>query len=284
MRNDILHEPFELVLREFLDVCPRGQHAHNFFELVYIVAGTGKQVINQTEVDYQTGHLFLLAPDDLHSFNIDTPTRFFFIRFNPVYIHSDARHKDLVRQLEALLRNAGCEPGNIIKKPADIRLVQSIMEAIIAEYADNGLYHTELTRLLIYTLLLVIARNIVLPVTTAIDESSDQKIADILRYIQTNIHDPEKLRIERVSAHFGISETYLGRYFRKHAGESYQQYISQYKFKLIENRLLHGNMRINEIADEFGFTDNSHFNRMFKKYKGMNPSEFRKEAYSRVVR
>jgi AraC-like DNA-binding protein len=35
-------------------------------------------------------------------------------------------------------------------------------------------------------------------------------------------------------------------------------------------------MRINEIAHEFNFTDESHLNRLFKKYKGMNPTEFRK--------
>ncbi|MHA4808408.1 helix-turn-helix domain-containing protein [Flavitalea flava] len=81
-----------------------------------------------------------------------------------------------------------------------------------------------------------------------------------------------------ISQRFAISETYLGRYFKKHFNETYQQYIMQYKFKLIENRLLHSNMRINEIADEFGFTDKSHFNRMFKKHSGMSPSAFKKPA------
>ncbi|MEO5889419.1 MAG: helix-turn-helix domain-containing protein [Ferruginibacter sp.] len=55
-----------------------------------------------------------------------------------------------------------------------------------------------------------------------------------------------------------------------------QQYISNYKLRLIETSLLHSDMRINEIAYELNFTDESHLNRIFKKYKGVSPSEFRK--------
>ena len=48
------------------------------------------------------------------------------------------------------------------------------------------------------------------------------------------------------------------------------------KTKLIEHRLQFSEKRINEIAYEFGFTDESHFNKFFRKQKGYSPSEFRK--------
>ena len=51
-----------------------------------------------------------------------------------------------------------------------------------------------------------------------------------------------------------------------------QQYIIKYKLKLVENRLLHSEMRINEIAAELGFTDESHLNKLFKNiFKGVIP-------------
>lgn len=46
--------------------------------------------------------------------------------------------------------------------------------------------------------------------------------------------------------------------------------------KMVESRLLHSDMRINEIVEELGFTDESHLNRLFKKYKDVSPTEFRK--------
>jgi YesN/AraC family two-component response regulator len=70
----------------------------------------------------------------------------------------------------------------------------------------------------------------------------------------------------------------MGEYFKKQTGETFQQYINSYRMKLIETRLVYTNFRLNEIVNEFGLTDVSHLNKLFKNHKGMNPSEFRKLA------
>jgi AraC family L-rhamnose operon transcriptional activator RhaR len=128
-------------------------------------------------------------------------------------------------------------------------------------------------------LLVIVARNVMLSLPEKINDQSDQKVIQILQYVQANIYNPEKLRGEHIGTKFGISESYLGRFFRKHTNETLQQYQTTYKLNLIENRLLHTHMRINEIADEFGFTDKSHLNNMFKKHRGFSPSEYRKMFY-----
>lgn len=47
--------------------------------------------------------------------------------------------------------------------------------------------------------------------------------------------------------------------------------------QMVESRLLHSEMRISEIVEELGFTDESHLNKLFKKYKDCNPTDFRKK-------
>ena len=56
-----------------------------------------------------------------------------------------------------------------------------------------------------------------------------------------------------------------------------QQYILNYKMKMVESRLLHTDMRINEIVEELGFTDERQLNRPFGKFKGISPTELRKQ-------
>lgn len=275
MIRDHLREPFELVLREYMDICPRGRHTHTFFELIYIVDGTGKQYINEVELEYTPGNLFLVAPNDTHVFKIEQQSRFFFIRFNNVFVQASKKDQELVQRLEMILQNARHEPGCILRSEADKIAVNHLMEILLREHLNRDLYHKELVEQLVNTLLVIIARNISQGFPLAIDETSETKAVDILQYIQSNIYYPEKLRAEVIGAHFGISKTYLGRYFKKHANETLQDYILKYKLKLVETRLLHSHMRVSEIADEFGFTDKSHLNRMFKKYRGMNPTEFK---------
>jgi len=48
--------------------------------------------------------------------------------------------------------------------------------------------------------------------------------------------------------------------------------------KLIETRLRYTDLQINEMVYEFGFSDASHLNKQFKKYAGMNPTEYRKSV------
>ncbi|RFS26350.1 AraC family transcriptional regulator [Chitinophaga silvatica] len=84
------------------------------------------------------------------------------------------------------------------------------------------------------------------------------------------------MRTDAISNQFGVSEHYVGKYFKKHTNEMMQQFIMNYKLKMIEHRLLHSDMRISEMVVELGFTDESHLNRFFKKQKGMSPTAFRK--------
>ncbi|WP_316779579.1 AraC family transcriptional regulator [Pedobacter antarcticus] len=275
MHKENIYEPFEIVFKE-LNECPKKAHEHNFFELVYIVSGTGQQCINKNKFPYHKGHLFLITPDDCHSFEIDETTQFLFIRFNNIYIKNSALQPDNIQKLEFILQHANHQPGCILTNQVDKTLVEPIINALIREYVNRDLYNKELIRQLVNTLIIIVARNIAKTLPEKINEQSEEKAMDILQYIQSNIYNPERLTAEHLGITFGISESYLGRYFKKHANETLQDYLMQYKLKLIENRLLHSDMRIGEIAREFGFTDDSHLNRIFKKHRSASPSHFRK--------
>ena len=277
MKKENLHKPFEIIYQE-LDESPLLQeHEHSFFELVYIVSGSGLQCINNNVFDYHNGHLFLITPQDCHSFDVKETTKFFFIKFNDIYIKSNMLHSDNIQRLEFILDNANHKPGCILRNQSDKNLVRPLIEAILREHINKDLYNHELITQLVNTLIIVVARNIAKILPEKVNSCSEARTLDILQYIQSNIYYPEKLRAKTVADHFGISEFYLGRYFKKHTNETMQQYIINYRLKLIEARLLFSDLRINEIAFELGFTDESHMNKLFRKYRGISPSEFRQK-------
>lgn len=279
MIKETLHEPYEIVYQKF-DECPKYGHKHLFFELVYVLSGSGKQCINNNKFDYHAGHMFLITPDDCHSFDIENTTEFFFLRFGNVYLRSKDFHTDDVKRLEYILQNASHQPGCILKNFSDKPLVKSLIEAMIAEYVNRDLYNKELITKMVDTMIVLVARNIAKYLPAGIKEDSEQKTLDLLNYIQANIYNPEKLRAEKLCAEFGISENYFGKYFKKQTKETLQQYIANLRIKLIEARLRFSDMRINEIAFELGFTDESHLNKFFKSHKGMSLKTFRSSVAS----
>ena len=48
MKKENLHQPFEISVKE-LEESPLKEHEHTFFELVYILSGTGLQCINNNK-------------------------------------------------------------------------------------------------------------------------------------------------------------------------------------------------------------------------------------------
>jgi AraC-like DNA-binding protein len=277
-----LHEPFEIFYKE-LDECPKPEHQHSFFELIYIVSGNGVQWINQNKFNYHEGHMFLITPQDTHSFEVASTTKFFFIRFNDIYIKTTQslaggyQRNELLQRLEFILQNANHQPGCILKNQSDKSIVRPLVEAIIREYVNRDLYNKELIQQFVNTMIIIVARNIAKYLPEQINESTEEKALDILQFIQQHIYYPEKIKAGYISQHFGISESYLGRYFKRHTNETMQEYITASRLKLVETRLLHSDMRMNEIANELSFTDESHLNRFFKKSKGMSLGEFRKK-------
>jgi AraC-like DNA-binding protein len=277
MRKENLYRPFEVDFK-VLEHFPRVTRSNNFFELIYIVDGTGVQFINKNKFNYRKGNLFLLTPQDTHSFEINTVTKFFFLRFNEYYVQNNAtKDKALVQRMEYILQNASHRPGCILKNKVDKPLIANLIESIIQEQTNQQIYCDTIITQIVNTIITIVARNIALKLPKNIKENTGETVLEILHYIQENIFDPKKLRAENLGLHFGISLSYLGRYFKKQTGDTLQQYISMYKIRLIEMRLLHSDMRINEIVNELNFADESHLNKIFKKYKGLSPTEYKKQ-------
>jgi len=276
MIKENLHEPFSIVYTTREEGGIRG-HQHNFFELVFIISGTGTQCINDSRHNYKPNHMFLITPDDCHSLEVSSTTAFFFLRFNNIYLNEGGLPYDNIQRLEFILQNANHRPGCILKNQPDKLLVRPMVEAIIREHENRDLYNHELIKQLVNTLIIVVARNISKYQQLEITEQTDDKALDILHYLQRHIYEPAKLRAEHISQEFNIAPAYLSRYFKQHTGETMQQYIAGYKTRLIQHRLQYSDKRITEIAGEFSFTDESHLNKFFKNQTGVSPKEYRKQ-------
>lgn len=282
-----LFQPFEIEYKE-LNECPMGIHRNTFFELIYIIHGEGMQHVNDNSFRYSGDHLFLVMPQDKHHFEVISTTTFLVVKFNDIYLKAQQakdRHSNLsdwIRNLEYIFQHYTHRPGCILHNAGDKPLVKAITDAIIHEHVNLQPFQQEVIQQLVNTLITIVARNVSMGISYRSQQPGDNIPQDIIHYIQQHIYCPEKLKAEHIAAHFNISLNYISEYFKKHTGENLLQYITNYKLRLVETRLQYSALRISEIAYELGFTDESHLNRTFRKYKGMSPSEFRKAARERI--
>ena len=87
-----LYRPAEILVREH-ERFPIGEHTHSFYELAYIVSGSGSFSMPEGvpgqwsgDISYGTGTLLLIPPERLHRFKVGTRSRYLFIRFTGSYV------------------------------------------------------------------------------------------------------------------------------------------------------------------------------------------------------
>ncbi|SDK02599.1 AraC-like ligand binding domain-containing protein [Catalinimonas alkaloidigena] len=254
-------------------------HNHNHFELIYIARGRGTHHINGLGNPYQRGDLFLLGPEDEHEFRIEERTRFIYFKFTRLYLQDSADLQLPVhwnRDVDHLLwtTQTQMKKCSLLRSEHDTQLAENLMEMISAEYQRQALHHQRMIFQLFSLLITLIKRNHVPPGTPPA-ESAPSETSEMLDYIERHIYEPSQLTLKSLADHFHYSPHYFGILFKNQVGTTLRDYVGHYRLKLIEQRLRYSHDSLKQIAAEFGFFDESHLNKFFKKSHGQNPSDFR---------
>lgn len=86
------------------------------------------------------------------------------------------------------------------------------------------------------------------------------------------------ISFSELAERFGFTPEYLGKIFKKYAGETPSKYLTKLRMNEAK-RLLLGNpeIEIQKIGEMVGYKDAFYFSRAFKSYTGIQPSEFRNQ-------
>ncbi|KAA3621651.1 MAG: AraC family transcriptional regulator [Bacteroidetes bacterium] len=105
-------------------------------------------------------------------------------------------------------------------------------------------------------------------------KAAQNKVSNITNYIMERLDKP--LPLEEI-AHFSkMTTTSFCRWFKNATGNSFVNYLNSARIEKACYELLHSDKRVSEIAYSTGFETVGHFNRTFKKLKGIPPSQYRK--------
>ena len=274
--------PFEIQVLS-LDEWTQRPVKNNFFEIVYIERGKGMQCINYNLYPYESGSVFLLPPLKCHSFTIEEPTTFVFVKFTRTFFRQETSqpvdHETWFKEASYVLANYNQQPGEIIPDEIERRNLIRLLDTIVYEWQKHAMNSSALIRSLMVSCLHILIRGIRQHMARGQDVIfSDNRFSEVSAYIQDNLDRPERLKIDALAKRFFISPNYMSEFFIKHAGVSLRDYITRSRLKLVEIRLLYSDLTVSEIAEEYGFTDASHLSRIFKKYVGKSIREFRKEG------
>ncbi|WP_409343063.1 helix-turn-helix domain-containing protein [Paenibacillus sp. MBLB4367] len=105
-------------------------------------------------------------------------------------------------------------------------------------------------------------------------ENRDPIISYVFHYLEN--HYNTDISLDMLSEHLNITANYLSTYFKDKTGLNISDCLNDLRVRKAKEMLCHVDHKIVEIATNVGYQNVNSFIRMFKRFTGVTPGEFRK--------
>lgn len=103
-----------------------------------------------------------------------------------------------------------------------------------------------------------------------------KQIVKAIDYISEHLHS--RIMIEDAANYLDISPAYLSRLFKSETGVPFSEYVNRKKAEEAANLMLYSEYSDTEISNLFGFSSQSYFIKVFRKFIGVTPKEYKKRS------
>lgn len=112
------------------------------------------------------------------------------------------------------------------------------------------------------------------PQATSALAADKERTRQIISYVDA--HYAESLSLADVAAQVGLGKEYFCRFFKRHLGKTFLEYLSEVRLTHVYYDLVHTEDPVSVIMERNGFSNQSLFNKLFREIYGTTPSQVRK--------
>jgi AraC-like DNA-binding protein len=250
-------------------------HFHPEFEIQLITSTTGKYFVGDYIGSFAPGNLVMTGTNLPHNWVSNVPPgervdeRCLILQFDADVVAQAIKAFAELKRVEALL---DASRWGLLFTPKTGAAAEPILREMLGAQG--------MRRITLFFALLDLLAQSAEPTKLA----SDAYRADPTRYAETRINHvlafigknlSQELRETELAELVGQSASAFSRYFRRHTGVPFVQYVNRLRINLACQLLMSRELSITDICYQVGFNNLSNFNRQFLLLKGMSPSRWR---------
>ncbi|HHW48994.1 MAG TPA: AraC family transcriptional regulator [Clostridiaceae bacterium] len=264
--------PIDIVYQESNKELEIKNHFHNSYEIIYVLEGKTRYHINDKEYFVDKNSLVFINNMETHHVKVlEYPYKRYFILIKPDYFRSVIDEPIL----SSIFRNRSDSFRHVIELGSEgLREINDIIENLYYELNKKEAFWEAAVKSDLYRLFIILYRNYQAYFPLRSLNSSMQTITEIQKYIEE--HYLEQISLEDISKLFFMDKYYLSHLFKKVTGFTFKEYIILQRISKAKDLLFHTNDDIIRVCMNSGFNNVNHFIRIFKKYEGTTPYQYRK--------
>ena len=253
--------PVKIITYHFTDHAKIWRHWHEYLEVIYLIKGKFTLKADNNIFDVSDGDIIIFNPFEVHeSVQLSGENEYYVFVIPPEFFSIRAEGEN-IRFDSVISNNTDC--------------LKAIKKA--SEYSENSeensayMLSSEIFRFLYYA-----AKDYSHTSLRASEyvEKNKHMVEDIRNRISYCYAEP--INIDLLASAFFVSVSHLQHTFKEQTGMSIIDYINKTRIENSKKLLRETNFHISVIAEKVGIADYNYFSRVFKKYVGISPTEYRK--------
>lgn len=249
-----------------------GLHQQSTWEVCHIIVGAGMRLIGDRTEPFQSGEVVMVPPDIPHCWYFDNHVTDSEGRIaNTAVMFST----DLLDNCSAVFPELG-ECISRLKEKRDAVKFDREKSVAVASILDEMHYVNAAERVALMMRLLPLIASAdcesVVGKYRKIDKEKN-RLNQIQVYVVCNAR--REISLDDVARHVGMNRASFCVFFKKATGKTFVNYLNEYRIELACKLLEEKKMAVSEICYQAGFNNVPYFNRVFKKLKGVAPTEYK---------
>ena len=243
-------------------------HWHTELEVIRIVSGRLTLYVNNSEYDMSGGDVAIVSSGSLHRAEPHSCTY-----ECAVFDTSVAAGYNSTKVFDMM--------GPLISSDTEIAPLCPYAKEIIYDLLDTLSGGDDYYELRVASLITELVRALYLagaiePMRGEGDRVSHRRAAIELIIDKIEKEYSHRLSLAELAATVGMNEKYMCRFFREFTGMTPLDYVNRVRIDRACHNMTVNRMNVTEAAFECGFNELSYFSKVFKKYKGMSPGQYRR--------
>lgn len=254
-------------------------HKHQYIEVFYVAEGSFEQILLGERRHFSAGEVVITDQNCEHAdYLADEDAAVLFLWLKPQYLDAlleayDGKD-DLQRFLFHALGSQKREQSYLeLKAEPGTGGIGRILELLVEEDWSRDTGSADLIRGCLLRLFHVLCTSYALQLHSTDQESKEKVLLyEMERYIRLHAQDVTARQLEEI---FHYHRNYYNLLLKKYRGKSFREYVQEIRINRAGELLRTTKLPVKDIAARMGYENSSFFYKIFERYYGMGPGEYR---------
>ncbi len=251
-------------------------HRHDFFEVLYLLKGSGFHVIDSNKYEIKPPCVFFMSPGQAHKIEFSSDIEGYIFIFTADFYLTNRSNQNSLIEFPFFYNLHQDNPPLQLKSKPDIQFLEQLFQRSISELDENQTNKLDTLRSLLDLILTTCTSRYKTEETLESKGKGYLLVKRFFHLVEENNH--ENLSLKEYANLLAVTPNHLTQTVKQFTGKTSSQIIKAKQILEIKRLLVHTNLSVFEIAQQLNFEDQSYFTKFFKREAGFSPLQYRAEV------